>query len=149
MLFVPIRNGYHYLRLVFTASILLRSREMKELHVISTYRLCASLVVALFLAAGSNAHAVGNFYQQHNLVADLASAADHTDSSLVNHGASFWTGQEKVTCCLSESAGIAAPGHCPHCAGQWRLAYADRDFHPVDMLPLWAHESRYLRNFKY
>lgn len=57
---------------------------MKALRVISSHCLGASLAVALVLAAGTSAQAAGNFYQQHNLVGNLAGAADHTDSNLVN-----------------------------------------------------------------
>jgi len=52
---------------------------------INLHLLCATpLLAALTLAAGTSAHAAGNSYQQHNLVADLAGAADHTDTNLVN-----------------------------------------------------------------
>lgn len=57
---------------------------MKNLSIISTYRLCASLLVALAFATGQSAHAQGSFYQQHNLVANLAGTADFTDPNLVN-----------------------------------------------------------------
>jgi len=52
---------------------------------INSRTLCAiPLWVALALVTGPSAHAAGNFYQQHNLVADLAGVADHADSNLVN-----------------------------------------------------------------
>ena len=52
---------------------------------INSRTLCAiPLWVALTLVTGPSAHAAGNFYQQHNLVADLAGVADHADSNLVN-----------------------------------------------------------------
>ena len=57
---------------------------MKKLSIISTYRLCASLLVALAFAAGPSAHAAGSVYQQHNLVANVTGTADFTDPNLVN-----------------------------------------------------------------
>lgn len=57
---------------------------MKKLSIISTYRLYAALLVASAFAIGQSAHAAGNFYQQHNLVANAAGAADFTDPNLVN-----------------------------------------------------------------
>ncbi|MDP1667395.1 MAG: TIGR03118 family protein [Methylobacter sp.] len=56
---------------------------MKKLSIISTSRLCASLLVALAFANGPSAHAAG-VYQQHNLVANVAETADFTDPNLVN-----------------------------------------------------------------
>ncbi len=56
---------------------------MKKLSIISIYRLCASLLIVPAFA-GPNAHAAGDFYQQRNLVANLAGAADITDPNLVN-----------------------------------------------------------------
>lgn len=57
---------------------------MKKLSIISTRRLCASLLVVLAFATGPNAHAAGSVYQQHNLVANVAGIADFTDPNLVN-----------------------------------------------------------------
>jgi uncharacterized protein (TIGR03118 family) len=51
---------------------------------ITTYRLCAPLVVALALAAAPVTRAAGNFYQQHNLVSDGFVTADHFDANLIN-----------------------------------------------------------------
>jgi uncharacterized protein (TIGR03118 family) len=56
---------------------------MKKLSFISTWRICATLLAALAFATGSSAHTIGN-YQQHNLVANAAGAADVTDANLVN-----------------------------------------------------------------
>ncbi len=49
------------------------------------HALClTSLLTVSILAASPTAYAAGNFYQQHNLVADLAGVGEHTDSNLVN-----------------------------------------------------------------
>lgn len=56
---------------------------MKKLPIISASRLCASLLLVLAFA-GPSAGAAGDFYQQHNLVANLSGAADITDPNLVN-----------------------------------------------------------------
>jgi len=57
---------------------------MKKFSIPDIYRLCIALSVTLLaFAAGPNAHAAGA-YQQHNLVANLAGAADVTDPNLVN-----------------------------------------------------------------
>ncbi len=56
---------------------------MKKLPITSTSRLCTLLLIVLAFT-GLKAHAAGNFYQQHNLVANLSGAADVTDPNLVN-----------------------------------------------------------------
>ena len=50
---------------------------------ITSYRLCAPMVVALALVAAPAAQA-GDFYQQHNLASDGFIPADHLDANLVN-----------------------------------------------------------------
>jgi hypothetical protein len=44
----------------------------------------ASLLVALVLAASPVAYSAGNFYQQHNLVADVSIPDVQVDPNLVN-----------------------------------------------------------------